>query len=270
MLETSYSLQADLSQNSIMAISDSAESDAKSFVISSNVYRNLSILIIFSVILIIILIANLVGNALRNSLLEGINNIKNISKNLLDGNLKINSTYTSNDEIGEMSNDLIKALKMLTSYINDITNTLERLSNSDLNVNLNNSINYIGDFSPIKESLDKIVTSLNVTFYDMRQSIKFITSSSEQLSTTTQILSEGSAERSQAVEDLLSSFNKILTQVQNNTDHAYNANKFSDKTKNIVSDGSKKMDKLMNSMNEITISSKKIAKIISTIEDIAS
>ena len=270
IIEASYSLQAELSFNSIMTISNAAELEAKNFVSSSKMFRNLSIFVIFLVIIIIIFISSLVGKTLRDSLIEGINNIKNISKNLLEGNLQINSKYKSHDEMGEMSDDLIKALKMLTSYIHDITSTLERLSNSDLNIDLNNSIHYKGDFAPIQNSLDKIVTSLNATFYDMRQALNFATSSSEQLSSTTQALSNGSTEQAEAIEDLLLSFNRILTQVQKNTDNAYTANKFSDKTKSIVTDGSMKMNDLMKSMKEITNSSKQIAEIVSTIEDIAS
>ena len=270
IIEASYSLQAELSFNSIMTISNAAELEAKNFVSSSKMFRNLSIFVIFLVIIIIIFISSLVGKTLRDSLIGGINNIKNISKNLLEGNLQINSKYKSHDEMGEMSDDLIKALKMLTSYIHDITSTLERLSNSDLNIDLNNSIHYKGDFAPIQNSLDKIVTSLNATFCDMRQALNFATSSSEQLSSTTQALSNGSTEQAEAIEDLLLSFNRILTQVQKNTDNAYTANKFSDKTKSIVTDGSMKMNDLMKSMKEITNSSKQIAEIVSTIEDIAS
>ena len=270
LLEATYSLQMELSQNSINAISSVAEIDAKNFVNSSNIYRNLSILAIIIVILIIIFISTLIGKVLRQSLITGINNIKNISKNLLEGNLKVDSTYISNDEMGEMSNDLLKSLEMLTSYITDITNTLERLSNSDLNIHLDKSISYTGDFSPIQKSLDKIINSLNTTFYDMCQSVDFTANSSEQLAATTQMLSEGSTEQSESVEDLLSSFTKILTQVQKNTDNAYEANDFSIKTRNIVTTGSNKMNALMKSMNDINTSSKQIAEIVNTIEDIAS
>ena len=269
IIEASYTLQAELSFNSILTISNAAELEAKNFVNSSNIFRNLSIFAIFVFILVIIFIANLVGKLLRQSLLGGINNIKNISKNLLEGNLKINSTYTSHDEMGEMSDELIKSLEMLTSYINHITSTLERLSNSDLNIDLDNSIYYKGDFLPIQESLNKIINSLNNTFYDMREAIDFTASSSEQLAATTQMLSEGSAEQAEAVEDLLLSFTTVLNQVEKNTNNAYEANDFSGKTKEIVTAGSSKMSSLMNSMQEITTSSKQIAEIVNTIEDIA-
>jgi Methyl-accepting chemotaxis protein len=270
LIISSYNVQAELSFYSITAISKAAELDAKNFVRSSNIYRNISVVVSFLVLIVLLFITNLVGRVLKNSLIEGINNIKNISKNLLEGNLKVNSIYTSNDEMGEMSKELIKSLNMLTSYIEDITSTLERLSNSDLNVHLNGSINYKGDFLPIQKALNKIIISLNNTFYEMKHAIDFTASSAEQLSSTTQLLSEGSTEQAEAVDDLLSSFNKIFMQVQNNTDHAYKANEFSHKTKDIVTDGSSKMDELMNSMKKITNSSKQIENIVSTIEDIAS
>lgn len=270
LLESSYSLTMELNQNIIQNISNQSEVEAARFVSSSNLYRNLSVIAIIIFIIIILFISRLVEKLLREKLIEGINNIKNISKNLLEGNLKIDSTYTSNDEMGEMCNDLITSLEMLTSYINDITSTLERLSNSDLNINLDNSICYKGDFSPIQESLVRIVTSLNSTFHQVNESVVLITNSSEQLAGTTQMLSEGSTSQAEAVEDLLSSFTKVLTQVQRNTDNAYEANSFSDKTKNIVTNGSSKMNDLMESMKEITISSKQIAEIVNTIEEIAS
>lgn len=270
LLESSYSLTMELNQNVIQDISNQAEVEAEQFVSSSNLYRNLSVIAIIILIIIIMFIANLVEKLLKQKLIEGINNIKNISKNLLEGNLKIDSTYTSNDEMGEMYNDLITSLKMLTSYVNDITSTLERLSNSDLNIDLDNSICYKGDFSPIQESLVRIVASLNSTFCQVHESIDLITNSSEQLAGTTQMLSEGSTSQAEAVEDLLLSFTKILTQVKRNTDNAYEANRFSDKTKDIVTDGSSKMSNLMKSMKEITTSSKQIAEIVGTIEEIAS
>ena len=270
LLESSYALTMELNQNIIQDISKQAEMDAERFVVSSNTYRNLSVVAIFIFIIIILFIAALVAKLLKEKLIEGINNIKNISKNLLEGNLKVESTYTTNDEMGEMCNDLINSLKMLTSYVNDITNTLERLSNSDLNINLDNSICYKGDFSPIQDSLGKIVSSLNSTFYQVREAIDLVTSSSEQLAGTTQMLSDGSTSQAGAVEDLLASFTKVLSQVQKNTENAYEANNFSDKTKDIVTDGSMKMNDLMKSMREITTSSRQIAEIVNTIEEIAS
>ena len=270
LLEGSYSLQMELSQNTLLLLSNQAEMQAKNFVNSSNMYRDITLTTIIIMILVIIAISVTFSKVLSNVLIGGINNIKNISKNLLEGNLNIESNYESNDELGEMSNDLIKSLGMLTSYINDITSTLERLSNSYLDINLDNTIEYIGDFAPIKESLSKIIESLNITFSDISNSVKLTANSSDGLASTTQVLADGSNEQASAVDDLFASFTEVLTKVQQNADHAYQASTVSDNTKDIVSDGSQKMNALMISINDITVSSKQIADIISTIEDIAS
>ena len=169
-----------------------------------------------------------------------------------------------------MSHDLTTSIEMLVSYINDITNVLEKLGSGNLDIHLNTSIEYIGDFTPIQKSIKNIIDSLNTIFFNMNESISSISNGSEQLSLTTQMLSEGSADQAGAVEELFASFTEILDQVKKNTENAEKANEFSNNTKQIVEDGNNKMQELMNSMQEITISSKQIAAIISTIEDIAS
>jgi len=233
-------------------------------------YKYISIIFITLILIVLIVISLLLSKILEDVLLEGINHIKDIAKNLSSGNLKINSKYDSKDEMGEMSNDLTNSIDMLISYVNEITNTLETLASGHLDINLNTSIEYIGDFTPIQNSLENIIDSLNTIFFNMNQSISSISNGSERLSLTTQILSEGSDDQAGAVEELLASFTEILSQVKKNTENAEKANEFSNTTKQIVEDGNTKMQKLMDSMNEITISSKQIAAIISTIEDIAS
>ena len=268
--QDTYSTQIKTTQDSILNLFQISQESAKSFVDSSNMYKYISIIFIVLILIILIAISLLLSKLLEDVLLEGINHIKDIAKNLSFGNLKIDSKYDSKDEMGEMSNDLTNSIDMLVSYVNDITNTLETLANGDLDINLNTSIEYIGDFTPIQNSLKNIIDSLNTIFFNMNQSIASISNGSEQLSLTTQMLSEGSTDQAGAVEELFASFTEILDQVKKNTENAENANNFSNTTKQIVEDGNTKMQKLLDSMNEITISSKQISAIISTIEDIAS
>jgi methyl-accepting chemotaxis protein len=268
--QDTYSLQIVNAQNCILKIFEISQQSANSFVSSSNMYKYLSLVIIIFIMAIIVAISVLLIKVLGDVLLDGINHIKDIAKNLSSGNLKITSTYESKDEMGEMSKDLTSSIDMLVSYIKDITTTLEKLGNGNLNIDLNSSINYIGDFTPIQKSIEHIIESLNTIFSNMHQSIGSISTNSGQLSLTTQTLSEGSSDQAGAVEELFASFTEILDQVKKNTENAEKANKFSNNTKEIVEDGNAKMQELMDSMQEIAISSKRIAAIISTIEDIAS
>ena len=268
--QESYSLKIANTQNFIVKIFETSQKSAESFVNNSNIYKSTLLIFIVFIMLILVSISILLSKILEDSLFEGINHIKDIAKNLSSGNLKIDSTYDSKDEMGEMSHDLTTSIEMLVSYINDITNTLEQLGSGNLDIHLTTSIEYIGDFTPIQKSIKNIIDSLNTIFFNMHESISLISNGSEQLSLTTQMLSEGSADQAGAVEELFASFTEILDQVKKNTENAEKANEFSDNTKQIVEDGNNKMQVLMNSMQEITISSKQIAAIISTIEDIAS
>lgn len=268
--QDTYSSQIKSAQDCILKLFEISQESAKSFVASSNIYKNICLVLIVLIMIILISASLVLIKVLVAVLLEGINHIKDVAKNLSSGNLKIDSTYDSKDEMGEMSRDLTNSIQMLISYINDITNTLEKLSNGTLDIHLDTSIEYIGDFTPIQKSIKNIIDSLNTIFVNMHQSISSISNGSEQLSLTTQMLSEGSVNQAEAVEALFDSFTKVLGQVKNNTKNAEKANEFSNNTMQIVKDGNFKMQELMKSMHEITISSRQIAEIISTIEDIAS
>lgn len=268
--QDAYSVQISNAENCVIKIFEKSQASASSFLSSSNIYKYVSLTIIIIITAILVAISVILSKVLEDVLLEGVNHIKNIAKNLSSSHLKITSTYESKDEMGEMSHDLTTSIEMLISYISDITTTLEQLGNGNLSIHLNSSIDYIGDFSPIQKSIKHIIDSLSTIFLNMHQSITSISSNSEQLSLTTQVLSEGSSDQAGAVEELLASFTEILAQVKKNTENAEKANKFSDNTKEIVEYGNAKMQQLMGSMQEITISSKKIAVIISAIEEIAS
>lgn len=268
--QDTYSYSIADAQESLLNISELSQSNAKDFLDSSNIYKNICIVAVILIMAILVAISLILSKLLEDSLLEGIDHIKDIAKNLSSGNLTIDSTYNSKDEMGEMSNDLTNSIKMLVSYINDITNTLEKLSNGHLDIQHNTSIEYVGDFAPIQNSLENIISSLNTIFYNMQLSISSISSGSEQLSSTALVLSDGSSDQAGAVEELLASFTNVLEQVKMNAENAEKANEFSVNTKKIVADGNSKMSKLMESMSEISISSKQIAAIVSTIEEISS
>ncbi|WP_271811228.1 methyl-accepting chemotaxis protein [Clostridium beijerinckii] len=268
--QDAYSSQIKESEECILKLFKSSQEDANSFVTNSNTYRNISLISITFIMIILIVTSLLLIRVLNDVLLEGINHIKDIAKNLARGNLKINTEYNAKDEMGEMSRDLSNSIGMLLSYINDITSTLERLADGDLDIHLDTSIEYIGDFNPIQKSIKNIIDSLNIIFQNMDQSISSISNGSEQLSSTTQILSEGSINQAGAVEELFTSFKKILQKVNNTTNNADKAKSFSINVKHIVEEGNEKMQILMESMKEITVCSKQIAEIIKAIEEIAS
>lgn len=270
IIETIYSNQIDNTVESIIKVYEESQIETSNFLKKVNLVNNIILGFTIISMIIIVIITSMISRLLTDIFIKGINNIKDISEELLYGNLQVENNYESKDEMGEMANNLIDAIKMIDSYVDDITTILEKVSVGNLNVKLNDQVQYKYDFIPIQESLETIVNTLNADFSSIRKSVDLTSSSSEQISLITKELSEGATNQAGVIEELLVSFNEILIKVRINSENATEANKVSEKTKNIVAEGSYKMDELIDSMKEIAVSSKQIAVITSTIENIAS
>ncbi|NFS29498.1 HAMP domain-containing protein [Clostridium botulinum] len=255
-------------RENLIEIGETTNNNALTFVQEAEKTRNL--IFILAAIILILMIGSIImiSRIIQSSLLEGINHVKKVSEDLSEGNLNIDNSYVSDDEMGEMSRDLNETIENLSGYINDISRVIENIANENLNVET--LIEYKGNFKPIKDSLDNIIGSFNSIFKNIHQASDLVASSSEEIASTTQSLSDGAVEQSNAVEDLFSKFNEVLIKINKNTESTKKADEVFENTRKMVLDGNKKMEELMISMNRIDEMSNEIEAIISTIEDIAS
>ena len=270
IIETTYSDQQDNTVESIIKVYEESQIETSNFLKKANLVNNIILGFIIIFMIIIVIITSMTSKLLTDIFIKGINNIKDISEELLYGNLKVENNYESKDEMGEMANTLINGIEMIDSYVEDITTILEKISTGNINVKLNEEVQYKCDFIPIQESMETIINTLNDDFLSIRKSVDLTTNSSEEISLITKELSEGSINQAGIIEELLASFNEILVKVKINSQNATEANKVSEKTKNIVAEGNYKMDELIDFMKEIAESSNQISVITSTIESIAS
>ncbi|MBN1066409.1 HAMP domain-containing protein [Clostridium botulinum] len=255
-------------RENLIEIGEITNNNALTFVQEAEKTRNL--IFILAAIILILMIGSIImiSRIIQSSLLEGINHVKKVSEDLSEGNLNIDNSYVSDDEMGEMSRDLNETIENLSGYINDISRVIENIANENLNVET--LIEYKGNFKPIKDSLDNIIGSFNSIFKNIHQASDLVASSSEEIASTTQSLSDGAVEQSNAVEDLFSKFNEVLIKINKNTESTKKADEVFENTRRMIFDGNKKMEELMISMNRIDEMSNEIEAIISTIEDIAS
>ncbi|CDH89042.1 Methyl-accepting chemotaxis protein [Clostridium botulinum B str. Eklund 17B (NRP)] len=255
-------------RENLIEIGETTNNNALTFVQEAEKTRNL--IFILAAIILILMIGSIImiSRIIQSSLLEGINHVKKVSEDLSEGNLNIDNSYVSDDEMGEMSRDLNETIENLSGYINDISRVIENIANENLNVET--LIEYKGNFKPIKDSLDNIIGSFNSIFKNIHQASDLVASSSEEIASTTQSLSDGAVEQSNAVEDLFFKFNEVLIKINKNTESTKKADEVFENTRRMVLDGNKKMEELMISMNRIDEMSNEIEAIISTIEDIAS
>ncbi len=229
----------------------------------TDAYMILIVVLVFSILISIILVFFII-----RAIKTPINELKYVANEMAKGNLNVEITYNIEDELGSLANSMKNVIHILSSYINDISNTLSIMADGNMAINVD--MDYIGDFAPIKLALNKIVISLNKTLSKINESSSFVSSNSLQIAEGAQALAEGTSEQASAIEQLSATINDILTQTEKNAKNAENANDFVKVSGEQVFIGNEKMEQLIEAMGDIKNSSEKIKKIIGTIQDISS
>lgn len=201
---------------------------------------------------------------------EGIAGLRRISSSLNEERLETDSTYILNDEFGQVIGEMNESISLLKEYVDEEVNILNTLASGNLDVELNEDIDYRGQFKEMQLSSRIIIDRLNNMFRNMGESSKAISDGSRDIHKTTQVISEGAMEQAGAVEELLASFTEIADQVQDNIKDIEKTEKYLESTKIIVDEGNSKMNELINSMNDINKSAKQISQVTQTIDNIAS
>lgn len=155
----------------------------------------------------------------------------------------------------------------LKKYILDLGNILGSISCGNLNVH--SQVEYMGDFTAIKVSIDKILNSLNETFTEIAQAARLVNGGSEQVSATGQTISESATEEASIIEELSASIDTINEKVKSTTEDVINTESIVGELIENIEISSKQMELMMSAMDSIDKSSKNIKDIINTINDIA-
>lgn len=183
------------------------------------------------------------------------------------GNLSIKFNYKADDEIGSVCRDIEKTNIVLKSYVDDIAYHLGQLAKGDLTQTV--SLDYIGDFAPIKASLNHIITELNNIFKNISDATSDVFSGAETISQNALQLKNSADTQNNLIDDILSHINSTSETISLNVSSTKDAADISLKTSNEIIQGNTHMESLLEAMNEINDTSNKINKINKTIEDIA-
>ncbi|WP_315079836.1 methyl-accepting chemotaxis protein [uncultured Clostridium sp.] len=231
------------------------------------VLSGIAIVVIISCIIISFVLTIVLAKYISKMIGNPIKDMVKIADEISHGNLDVLVESTSNDEVGELADAFSKMIKALKAYINDIENVLGNISNGNLNVET--EVDYKGNFVEIKNSLYNILQSLNEVFGEIKEASNQVTGGSEQVSTTAQVLSEGSTNQASAVEELSASMQEINEKVKSSAKNADNTNDIVIKLLEDVQKSNNEMKNMLTAMDEIEKSSNDINNIIKAIDDIA-
>ncbi|MBZ4671684.1 MAG: methyl-accepting chemotaxis protein [Oscillospiraceae bacterium] len=204
----------------------------------------------------------------KRTIVRPLEKMSRLATELSSGNLHAEPVeHKSSDELGALSDALSFTVTTLRKYVDDISTNLGLMASGDFSNEITE--NYIGDFSPIKDSLIKISKDLSTTLSSIKTSAEQVKAGAEQVSNGAQLLSQGATEQASTMEELSATINNISDDVQRNAKNVNTATNYVEQTVRDVEKSNEEMKRMLEAMNDISSSSEEISKINKVIEDIA-
>lgn len=199
--------------------------------------------------------------------LKPIDELSSAAENMAKGNLGYELTYHGNDTVGKLSENLAETNRALKSYVDDISANLSRMKDGDFNVDF--GADYIGDFAPIKDSIEQISLAIGSVIDGISTASSEVSTGAERVSETAAELSSGANEQIETVRMMSGIADKFMALTKENGDSAQKALLYSNRAGEAVAASNESMKELLASMGQITEMSVQIEKIIKTIDEIA-
>lgn len=224
-------------------------------------------------IVIVLVCLIFIAGYLRKRVTDPLTQVTEAATRISNGDLgltskeKIAIEINSNDEVGELGNAFEKTIKRLSSYIGEISSTLNGMAKGNLTEHI--SGHYVGDFEAIQTSLEGIQRNLNNTLLQIRTSANQVSAGATQVSNGAQSLAQGTTEQAATVSDLVDTISRIAKNSENTAKATDEANEFVERVSGHLNESVDYVEQLNNAMQKISTSSDQISVIISSIENIA-
>lgn len=248
-------------------LANEANQDADKFLAYSEQETNRNILIQDIIFALIVVSAVLIALKMSLDFTRPIGKLAKGMKEVAEGHFDVYVENDSTDELGILTQELNATVGHIREYVYDIRRVLDEIS--DGNIALSIDQEYLGDFVAIRDSLNRIVNSLNMTMGEIHRCGEQLSSSASSLADGAQSLSHGSAEQTSSVDEFMASLKTVAELTEQDGENAQKVTGLSELAWKAVEESDNQMKEMSEAMQEIEMSSQEIAKVIKLIEDIA-
>ena len=167
----------------------------------------------------------------------------------------------------EIIGGLNRTMEAVAEPIMECAEVMQEVASGNLTVEMNGE--YTGEYVRIKDAINHTLRSFNGILKDISVASAQVSAGAKQVSESSVALSQGATEQASSVEELTASIEEIAVQTKQNANDADQANKLAESAKEFAEKGNEQMKAMLDSMEEINVSSDNISKIIKVIDDIA-
>ena len=187
-----------------------------------------------------------------------------------NGNLKTEFPASkADDEIADMMNSSHDVVDRLRKIISDIENLSREMGDGNFTVESGCASAYVGDFRELLNSIETMQHNVRETLLEVNSSAEHVNSGAINLAEAAQELAEGATDQAASVQEMLATMNTLSDGLKNTAHSMDQAYHQATKCAEDAQLGRTEMGNMVESMNRISETSKKIENIIAEIENIA-
>ncbi|MDX1492108.1 MAG: methyl-accepting chemotaxis protein [Pseudohongiellaceae bacterium] len=155
----------------------------------------------------------------------------------------------------------------VANVLDEVSSVMTSLSEGDLTATMVGQ--YEGDFALLSESINGFIATLKNMVQSIMEGANNISSSAAEISQGNTDLSQRTEEQAASLEETASSMEQMMVAVKSNADNSRQANQLASGARDKAEEGGDVVGKAIDAMATINASSKRIADIISVIDEIA-
>lgn len=257
-------------QNVLAEIGTAANTNAVTSYNDGNTTRDISMVLLGVVAAISIILSIYMAKILGKSLTKPIEELEIAANKLKIGELDVDITYESKDEMGSLATSFRETSKFLGLIIEDVNHIMGELSEGNFVVKFTKESAYVGEFVPLLHSLKNMREKMVSTLLRINEASNQVAGSAEQISAGAVSLTEGATDQASSIEELQATVTNVTEEVDTNAKNAEIANEMARSVGVEITQSNNQMQQMVEAMNLITETSHEISNIINTINDIAS
>lgn len=177
---------------------------------------------------------------------------------------------TTEDEISYMVQVAKGMAADLNLIITDAGELLGQMAEGNYAIGTKIEEKYVGQFVALRDAMRKMNRQMNGTLQQVEEAAKQVSAGAENMAESAQALAEGATDQAGSVEELTATITNIADAVTRTADELQKTTQKAENYAQQADAGHTQMKSLMEEMDRINETSKKIQNIIADIEDIAS
>lgn len=179
------------------------------------------------------------------------------------GNLHTVLEYDAQDEFTPIVENTKHTMETLRMYVGDIERVLTSLAGKQMDVE--DDIEYIGDFKSIQTSIFVIIDSLNELIGSTKAAVDGIQAGSKNMADTSTSLAEGASLQASEIERLVAHIDGMTKDISGTAEKAANVQRLSEHSLYAVEEGNSRMEELLSAMAVIKKQADAILNIVQII-----